>query len=298
MTKLTTLVMAAAFLCACGDDDGAAGTIDAGTTVPIDAGNPLVNARPYELNVPSGYQVGEPAPLLVLLHGYSATGFIQVRYMGMLDASEKYGFLVAYPEGLMNSEGKQYWNATDACCDVDDTGNDDVAYLSALIDDVEARYTIDPKRVYLIGHSNGGYMSHRMACDVGERIAAIISLAGMTWKDASKCPAADEVNVLQVHGTEDETVDYLGSDYYPSAPQTVATWAAKNGCTGALAGDTTADLDIGVAGAETMQQSYAGCPVGGAVDLWTIQGGSHIPSFEPTKWSDEVWAWFEAHPKP
>jgi len=292
------LLLAALALAACGDDGSpATGTPDAGTP---DAGtNPLVQARPYMLNVPSSYDKSKPTPLVLLLHGYSANPYVQVRIFGLLDGSEKHGYLVAYPDGMTDSSGKQFWNATDGCCNIDNSPVDDVAYLSAVIDDVEARYNIDPKRVYVMGHSNGGYMAHRLACDIGGRIAAIVSLAGMTWLDPSKCPAAAPVNVLQVHGDADDTVLYTGSSRYPSAPVTVATWAAKNHCSGALAdGGAPIDLVSDLVGAETTLQSYAGCPAAGAVDFWTIHGGGHIPMLVPSDWEEVMWAWLVAHPKP
>jgi polyhydroxybutyrate depolymerase len=283
------------FVIACGgDDDG-----PAADAAPADASaeNPLIAARPYSLGVPSSYDASKPTPLVLLLHGYSASSFAQVRLFGLLDGSEKHGYLIAYPDGLTDADGKQFWNATDACCNFDNNPVDDVAYLSAVLDDVQAKYNVDPKRIFVIGHSNGGYMAHRLGCDVGERLAAIVSLAGMQWKDPAKCPAAAKLNVLQVHGDDDNTVYYQGSARYPSAPETVAIWAAKNGCTGALVGDETMDLVVDVAGAETLKQAYEGCPAGGAVELWTIHGGGHVPQFVPAEWEDLVWAWMQAHAK-
>jgi polyhydroxybutyrate depolymerase len=298
------LVVMVALVNGCGSDEAGG---DAGGAPPADAGtgspdaNPLIVARPYDLQVPASYDASEPTPLVILLHGYSATGFVQVRYFGLLDGSQAHGYLIAYPEGLVDSNGKQFWNATDGCCNFDDNPVDDVAYLGAIIDDVEATYNVDHKRVFIIGHSNGGFMAHRLACELGDRIAAIVSLAGMTWLDPAKCPAADKVNVLQVHGDADDTIPYAGSPYYPSAAGTVATWATKNGCAGANAigeGGDPVDLVVDLPGAETTKQSYAGCPEGGAVDFWTIHGGSHIPMFDPAVWEDSVWKWMAAHPKP
>jgi polyhydroxybutyrate depolymerase len=106
------------------------------------------------------------------------------------------------------------------------------------------------------------------------------------------------VNVLQVHGDLDNTIVYTGSSGYPSAEQTVATWAQKNRCTGGRedAGPGK-DLDLQIPGAETRPESYAGCPPGGAADLWTIARGGHIPSLGAA-WADEVWAYLSSHPKP
>ena len=71
-------------------------------------------------------------------------------------------------------------------------------------------YNVHPGRVYLLGHSNGGYMSYRLACDASDRITALASLAGATFKSPSKCNATEPVSVLQVHGTQDDLVPYEG----------------------------------------------------------------------------------------
>src|SRR6185503_1724477 len=121
--------------------------------------------------------------------------------------------LYVTPEGKKDLIG-QYWNATDACCDYSQK-TDDVAYLTALLDDVAARYNVDPKRVYLTGHSNGAFMSHRLACELGPRIAAIVAFSGDNWKDESKCRPADPVAVLQIHGTKDSVIKYGGGTQLP-----------------------------------------------------------------------------------
>lgn len=257
--------------------------------------------RPYVLVVPTEYDPEIAAPLVVLLHGYSADAVIQDAYFRFSPDAEEHGYLLALPDGVTDTAGNQFWNATDACCNFGGDPVDDVAYLGALIDDVQAQYNVDAKRVFVVGHSNGGFMAHRLACDIGERIAAIVSLAGATWDDATACPAETPVNILQVHGTDDDTILFDGGDnlgfVYPSANETVAQWAANNGCSGELAQDGTADLEIALAGEETLLNTYAQCPPGGQVALWTIEGGGHIPAFDDG-WADAVWAYLDAHPKP
>ena len=95
------------------------------------------------------------------------------------------GFLYAFPDGTRDRLGNRFWNASDACCDLFQSGVDDVAYLTAVIDDMSARFHVDAKRIHLVGHSNGGFMSHRYACDRAERVAAFVSLAGDNYKDAA-----------------------------------------------------------------------------------------------------------------
>ena len=291
-SAVAIVVALAAALVACGNDSRPSPTAKPSATPS------LVVARPYGLLAPGSYRQSTPAPLVVVLHGYGASGRQQADYFGLLADAEEHGYLLAYPDGLTDPRGSRFWNATDACCNFYGNPVDDVAYLGAVIDDVASRYTVDPNRVFVIGHSNGGFMAHRLACEIGGRLAAVISLAGATWRNPASCAAAATVNVLQVHGDLDQTILYDGSDVYPSAAQTVAIWAQKNRCAGALEGrGADKDLDSGIAGPETRVEGHAGCPPGGAADLWTLEGGGHTPSLGPS-WADEAWAYFSAHAKP
>ena len=265
--------------------------------------SPLVTARPYRLRVPVGYDPAHPAPLLVLLHGYGSSGAELESFFSAASLADSKGVFVAIPDGTKDGAGKRFWNATDACCNFGNAKVDDVAYLVALLDDVAARHAIDPKRVFLVGHSNGGYFAHRAACERAERIAGIVSIAGMTWKDASKCTPSAPVAVAQIHGDADSVVHLDGGHIrddpsrpeYPSARETVAGWAAKDHCTGPLArADTALDLDPQLAGAETTIERATGCPAGAAAELWTVHGMGHMPRASPA-WGEAVWGFCAAH---
>ena len=266
----------------------------------VDAG------RPYTVNVPTSYDPAKATPLVILLHGYSATGFLQDAYFGLTATSNDKGFLYVHPDGTVDSKGNQFWNATNGCCNFDNSPVDDVAYIDRIIDETSAKYNVDKKRVFLIGHSNGAFMAHRMACDEASRIAAIVSLAGDVWKDPTLCNPTEPVSILQIQGDADQTISYTGGDTgnaasphpYPGSRDTVATWAAKDKCTGPLAATgQMLDIDTKLAGAETAVEQYSGCPQGIDVILWTIHGGGHIPSL-PTTWGDTLWTFLSAHPKP
>lgn len=277
----------------------AAATKDSGP----DASGVIGGSRPVGVHVPPGYAPGTPTPLVILLHGYSATSVAEDGYLGITALSDKKGFLYVHPEGTLDSMNNQFWNATDACCNFQPPFVDDSTYLSDLIDQVSAHYTVDPKRVFFIGHSNGGFMSYRMACDHGDKIAAIVSLAGAMWQDISKCPAKTPVSILEVHGTGDATIAFTGGanlgHTYPSATTTVADWTTFNGCS--TVADTSApnlDLDTATFGAETTVTRFAtGCKSGTATELWTIPGGIHIPAFT-SDFAPAAIDFLYAHPKP
>ena len=263
-------------------------------------------SRPYDVVVPGTYVQGTPTPLVILLHGFGFDGNVQNAYFGMQTLAEQRGFLYVHPDGTKNQIGKGFWNATNACCGFG-AKVDDVGYVTSIIDQVSAKYSVDPKRVFLIGHSNGAFMSYRMACDRAGRVAAIASLAGDTWLDPAKCSPSQPVSVLQVQGTADETINYAGGDIlgakYPGSKQSVATWAGYNGCgTATTAGSSKFDYDSSLAGAETTTESYSGCPNGIDVALWTINGGVHIPSIGigngPPPLISAMLDFLFAHPKP
>jgi polyhydroxybutyrate depolymerase len=258
--------------------------------------------RPVKMYVPAAYDGSKPAPLLVLLHGYSASGSLQELYFGFKGIADERGFLYAVPDGTTDASGNKFWNATDACCDFGGTAVDDSAYLSGVIDEIKAKYSVDPTRVYLVGHSNGGFMSYRMACDHADQIAAIASLAGATFADDSQCNPAEPVSVLQIHGTADDTVLYDGGTFagtlsYPGAVLTTETWATHGGCDAVAADGGVLDLESSMAGEESTVSVYGeGCLAGGHAELWTIPGGSHIPGLAPG-FGKAVFDFLEAHPK-
>src|SRR5207302_1025248 len=81
--------------------------------------------------------------------------------------------------------------------------------------EIGARYKVDQKRIYIAGHSNGAFMAYRMACDRAALVAGIMSLAGETWLDKSKCAPGAPVAVLQVQGTADDVIAYDGGSHIP-----------------------------------------------------------------------------------
>jgi len=261
--------------------------------------------RPALVGIPLDYDPTVSHPLIIILHGFGPfTGEIQAGFLGMLDMIDEKGFVMVLPDGTLNEDGDRFWNATPACCDFLNEEIDDVGYLGGLIEEAKQIYNVDEKRVYLMGHSNGGFMSFRMACEASELITAIVSLAGSTFADSTDCqPATLPVSVLAVHGTADATILYDGlPNAYPSAPDTVESFASAAGCdTSASSVLGNVDLTDAVDGDETEQVAYAtGCQAGLDAGLWTIQDGPHIPLFNtPTsgKTSFAVLAseWLLAH---
>lgn len=267
------------------------------SSLSIDAGRGDV-----PLFVPADYAANSPAPLIVLLHGYGSSGLQQNGYMRISELVDRYGFVLATPDGTQETQGRnaRFWNASDACCNFYANDLDDAAYVLSIINAVKAEYSIDARRVYLIGHSNGGFMSYKTAHAYSDVIAGIASLAGAEATTELSAPA-NPVHILQIHGTADGTIAYEGGEIqgklYPGAEETVSRWAAYNGCAAEGTVTATLDLDQSLAGLETTVTRFSNnCQPGGSAELWTIADGAHIPQISDV-FPEKVVEWLLARPK-
>ncbi len=280
----------------------ATASISAATTPSAPAGDPIGD-RPYDVFVPTTYTASVPMPLVLLLHGIGTSSAQMEAIVQLQPLAEERGFLYVHPDGTQDSAGDPFWNATDGCCNAYDAPVDDSAYLASVIEQVEARYNVDPGRIYLVGVSNGGFMAHRMACDHADTIASIVSFAGATFLDSTRCTPSQPVSVLEVHGTADEIVPYDGGELiaghpFPSAATTVADWAVHNGCGPDRAPTgVRLDVDATLPGDDTDVSRFDGCPLGGVVELWTVVGGTHITPFA-SAFAPSIVDFLFAHPKP
>lgn len=272
----------------------------------------VTSFRPVNLYIPSAYDGTTPLPLVIALHGYSVNGKGIEDYLQLQRQAESRGFLYCHPEGTRDQWGQPFWNATDAVGDFGNTGVDDAGYLRALIEQIAQRFAVDRERIFLIGHSNGGFMAYRMACQSAELIAGIASFAGMTFLDPSRCQPVQPVNILHICGTADELMYSGGADaigmfgglirantpQFPGALQTIQLWAGYNGASGPVTDPVpTLDLTRDRPGLDTVVTRYTNAPPGGAVELWTIKDGTHIPALS-SQFSPQVVDWLFAHPKP
>ena len=258
--------------------------------------------RPFTLALPSNYQSDKPAPLIIGLHGYTADSPYAESYFALGKVADEKGILTVYPSGTKDSNGFLFWNATPACCNFDSSSVDDEAFLLNIIDSVSKNHAVDPARIYIIGHSNGGFMAHRMACNQSERIAAIVSLAGATFSNTKSCKPTSPVSMLQIHGTNDEVISYTGgylfNSAYPSARKTLDVWGKLNQCgKKPFRVLPRLDLDRRLSGAETSVLRYKGCKTGATSELWTINRGMHSPELS-NSFAQNVVDFLLSHPKP
>jgi polyhydroxybutyrate depolymerase len=274
---------------------GALALAACGKSPPTDKRPPTTfgGDRPTVLQVPPTVKPGQLYPLVLILHGYGANGFVQQAYFGMNQLASQGPAFVLAPDGLVDSQGAEFWNADPACCDYDHKNPDDVGYLGGLIDDVMAAWPIDPQQVYVIGHSNGGYMAYRLACDRADVVTNIVVLAGAAASDPATCTPSHAVSVLHIHGTEDIEVPYT-----PNADASVAQWSQHDSCLATRTAGPNRDLDTNLPGTETTTATYDGCPTGITVELWSIQGGTHLPSIDQRTFGTMLLYYLQAHERP
>lgn len=249
------------------------------------------------LVTPPGVDAGARMGLLVVLHGYTGSASGMVNYFGLRTMAAERGILVAAPQGTADSDGNTFWNASDACCNFQRSDVDDSAFLSEVIATLIEQYPVDPARVYVIGHSNGGFMSFTMACEHADQIAAVASLAGAMDVD-TECDPGQPVSALQVHGNADAVVGFTGGlimgRRFTSAPETVRFWHENNGCEGSGQAGPRLDADSDVAGADLTPTQWEDCRDGTGVALWTIAGANHVPRLTPA-FGAVLLDWLESH---
>lgn len=278
--------------------------------------------RRYLVYAPETLGAG-PHPVVLVFHGGGEAPAVGAdsdgaesmgRYTGMNQKAEEGRFLVVYPAARTNNwnDGRNFQGAADQADNVDDVG-----FVNALLDDLATHKSVDPARVYATGISNGAMFSHRLACQLSQRIAAIAPVAGaMPENLAASCSPPGHVPVLSIHGTHDGFVPMDGGDVTApmtrqkrgrvlSTESTWRLWAAHNGCSDSVdivSQNRTPDRTS----VETM--TVRGCPDDGPVTVMLVQGGGH--TWPGARWfpylgavtkefhaEDVIWGFFQKHPR-
>jgi polyhydroxybutyrate depolymerase len=230
--------------------------------------------RTFDLHVPP--RLTGRVPLILSFHGHGGQGKGQARLTGMNALSDRYGFIIAYPDGIDRG-----WNDGR---EVNANGVDDVAFANALMGELERRYPIDPKRIYATGFSNGAIFSNYLACNDANRIAAIASVSGyLPAAGAPDCHPARPLAVLQIGGTADPIVPFNGGGIVIagrsraeviSFAQNGELWAKSAGCSPTPATTTLAAI-APPDGTSVTRSTFTGCRAGADVVEYAIDGGGH-----------------------
>jgi polyhydroxybutyrate depolymerase len=263
--------------------------------------------RSYLLYVPGKSKDTPAVPVILVFHGGLGKPENMPAITGFNTLADSEGFVVAYPRGTSRVEGVELdtWNGGLCCGWAQKNNVDDVGFIRALLDDLTGVVSVDPRRVFAAGLSNGAIFSYRLACEMADRIAAIGSVSGT--QNVAECLPSQPVSVIHFHGTADRMVPLEGGygegvsgfSFAPVA-DSIDFWERADGCSAAT--------DRAQNGA-ILHEAHAPCAAGTAVELYIIDGGPHgwpggvayAPGADdPSNAIDAtavMWEFFKAHPK-
>lgn len=241
--------------------------------------------RLYDLYVPSTPK-NDPLPLVIALHGSGGTGKTMERTTGLSQLAEQEKFIVVYPDAI-----NKHWDARRRS--TPETTND-VGFISALIEKLEQQYPIDRDRIYVTGFSNGGTFTHRLACELSDKIAAAAVVAATIPANlANTCQPNQPVAMLMMHGTQDEAIPYDNPGKgLLTLTETVSYWSKHDRCESSVVKETLPDNP------KVRVETYPQCNNNTRVKLYLIEDGKH-------RWGDKtvdatalIWDFFSQHKKP
>jgi len=276
--------------------------------------------RHYVVHVPAAYDGKDPVPVVIMFHGGGGKARGAMQETNWSAKADKENFLAVYPEGVPRDPARrgsfvanpQSWNDGSArtILAAAQQNIDDVGFVSAMLDDLNSKFRIDPHRLYATGFSNGASMTFRAGRELSARLAAIAPVAGSDWLDQ---PApAQPLSLLYVTGTADPLNPLEGGDITlggkpagkkPPVREFIRKWVQMLGCVPEP--KTIHDRD-GVKGLV-----YTSCHKNTEVTFYTIAGMghfwpggmSHLPEHVIGKSSDKInatdviWEFFRKHPK-
>jgi polyhydroxybutyrate depolymerase len=192
--------------------------------------------REYLVHVPASYRTGTPTPMLMALHGGGGDDVFQAddsKYK-LISKSEQAGFIAVFPNGYSRFKNGMLatWNAGRCCGGAQKNNIDDVGFLREVIARVERQASIDPRKIFVTGMSNGAMMSWRMACEAPE-VRAIAPVEG-TDNTVGRCAPSHPVAVIEFHALDDNHVPFNGGKGdlsvaqvdFTSVPASQSKWLA------------------------------------------------------------------------
>jgi polyhydroxybutyrate depolymerase len=240
--------------------------------------------RSYIVHVPRN-GAGRARPVVLAFHGGGgdAEGF--KGYAGLDTVADREGFIVVYPNGTgVLPRRLLTWNAGECCGYAMNQQIGDVGFAIAVLDDLARRTSIDSRRVYATGHSNGAMMAYRLGAERADRIAAIVPVAGALNHDPFA--PARRVALLHIHSVDDPRALYDGG-VGPPFPGTdvrsshrpvmdgLEMWRRHNGCsTTTRVGGTRTGRSGNTAQTATLLE-WTGCAAGAPVAHWKMTGVGH-----------------------
>ena len=183
-----------------------ASAVDISATLPTADGD-----RSYIIHAPGSF-VARDLPVVFVLHGDGGTGVSIKSYAGFDNLADSEQFMAVYPSA-------QSGNWSRAKSELKD-----VNFFSALIDYLCQVYKVNTSKIYVTGHSAGGFMAYNLGMSLPGKITAIApvagnmyGVAGFNWNNFFSSPGFQPLPVMHIHGDADGTVDYPDPNHMPDA---------------------------------------------------------------------------------
>jgi len=268
--------------------------------------------RTYLIHLPVDYNNAEECPLIIVLHGGGGNSRSIEKKTGMNDLSDEQGFIVVYPDGTGKLRNRFLtWNSGYCCGYAFENNIDDVGFIKALIDKLQKTFSIDSKRIYITGYSNGGMMAYRLGSELSDIIAAIApvagSIGGYATEDSLLWLVPDPlypVSVIAFHGMLDENVAYFGGHGNKttgtridlSVNDSISFWVEHNGC------DYIPQTNVSESG-NVIVDTYSNGNNSTEIILYSIVNGEHWwpgsdkDPYQEIYSSEIIWDFFKTHHK-
>lgn len=248
------------------------GALSEGTLVTSDG-----RTRRYRTYVPAGLPAGSAVPLVIALHGGLGTSSQFAANSGLNGFAESNRFIAVYPDGIGNQPdgtGYQTWNGGYCCGPAATQAVDDVAFIRNLVATLRTTMPIDPRRVYAMGHSNGGILAYKLACELSDVIVAIGFQAGSNV--IAGCQPTNPVSVFHLHGTADTNMPINGgkgsgvsTTIFVAARNAVDAMTTVNGC------NVSSPKPLVTTNTDVTALSWTGCRSNSEVKFVTVNGATH-----------------------
>jgi len=268
--------------------------------------------RSYLVHVPPSYDGSKPFPVVLAFHGGLSRAESLIQESGLNEKADAAGFIAVYPNGTSRYGRLLTWNAGNCCGYAVRQNVDDVGFVKALLDDLAGIASIDSKRIYATGYSNGAMMAYRLASELSDRIAAIAPVAGPMG--TATCKPKRPVPVVHFHGTDDGYAPFAGGrvdfgfstvNFY-SVDHSIRAWVKANVCPEKpVVADEPDRSDDGMS---VERRTYGPGEDGAEVVLMVIKGGGHTwpgrtpplaqfgKSTKDISANDLMWDFFQKHP--
>ena len=253
--------------------------------------------RHYILRVPKSYTKEKKMPLVLVLHGYSSTNDAIEKYTGFSALGEKEGFISIYPLGTRDDRNNSFWTIG-GTIEWNGKRYNDQVLITDIIESAKEELSIDEKRIYLVGNSNGGFMTHRFGAEQTDQVSAIAIMAGLMPKNVPAF-AKGKLPVLHLHGLQDTIVsprELPEESRVFSLGSTLGYWLRNS----EIPAETKPDILRNDEDVTILEWKSSPALVGDLKYIRANKAGhmwfkeNNVAKIDATR---EIWEFFKAHPK-